>query len=355
MSETADLVIDLLRSIFDDYLTPEARRSGSATPPPGLWEAIDRSGLTTLGHPDSGAGLEELVAVATAVGQAAAPVPLVEMAGLATWLASTGGLDLRPGLTTIAGLAPSDSLRLVREGGSWRVTGTLRRVPWGSQADTVVALAVDGLKTKIILLGAASRVSRRRNLAGEPRDTLTYEGSCVDTTAISDVDIDVGLVRRRAALLRSASIAGAIEEVLDMTLRYADERHQFGRPISRFQAVQAHLVAIAEESACATMAVQTAVLDPHPERGPLCAISKITTGRAAQSAAASAHQVHGAIGTTEEHPLQLFTTRLWSWQDEYGSGDWWADRLGRHAIAVGASDLWPMMSSPHMGLHQMGT
>ena len=48
--------------------------------------------------------------------------------------------------------------------------------------------------------------------------------------------------------------------------------------------------------------------------------------------AAIAHQLHGAIGTTEEHRLRLTTTRLWSWRDEDGSGG----RMLRRARPGGA-------------------
>ncbi|MBO0838621.1 MAG: acyl-CoA dehydrogenase, partial [Actinobacteria bacterium] len=73
------------------------------------------------------------------------------------------------------------------------------------------------------------------------------------------------------------------------------------------------------------------------------AIAKSRTGLAAR-AASVAHQVHAAIGVTEEHPLHLFTRRIWDWRDDFGSDVEWSGRLGRQIAAAGAGRLWPGVS-----------
>jgi acyl-CoA dehydrogenase len=60
--------------------------------------------------------------------------------------------------------------------------------------------------------------------------------------------------------------------------------------------------------------------------------------------AAIAHQLHGAIGTTEEHRLRLTTTRLWSWRDEDGPASACFAELGRAALEAGAGGLWPWLT-----------
>jgi len=62
--------------------------------------------------------------------------------------------------------------------------------------------------------------------------------------------------------------------------------------------------------------------------------------------AAIAHQLHGAIGTTEEHRLRLTTTRLWSWRDEDGPEAECFAELGRAALAAAGrtGGLWPWLS-----------
>jgi hypothetical protein len=57
-----------------------------------------------------------------------------------------------------------------------------------------------------------------------------------------------------------------------------------------------------------------------------------------------AHQLHGAVGFTHEHQLHRFTTRLWSWRDEYGGEREWAARLGRFAAVSGPAGLWDWLT-----------
>jgi acyl-CoA dehydrogenase len=56
--------------------------------------------------------------------------------------------------------------------------------------------------------------------------------------------------------------------------------------------------------------------------------------------AATAHQVHGAIGFTQEYPLHRFTRRLIAWRAEFGTDRFWAERLGRQVAAIGADSVW---------------
>ena len=57
-----------------------------------------------------------------------------------------------------------------------------------------------------------------------------------------------------------------------------------------------------------------------------------------------AHQVHGAIGFTQEHKLHHLTRRLWAWRDEAGSELHWSRVLGTELLARGADGLWPALT-----------
>jgi len=65
---------------------------------------------------------------------------------------------------------------------------------------------------------------------------------------------------------------------------------------------------------------------------------------AAGIGASTGHAVHGAIGFTAEHSLHLKTRRLWAWRAEYGSQNFWSQRLGVSVCESGASGLWPMLT-----------
>ena len=136
---------------------------------------------------------------------------------------------------------------------------------------------------------------------------------------------------------------------MDLAVGYAQERVQFGRPISKFQAVQQNLAVLAGQTAAAVAAANLGIealgkADAEREMF-LIAVAKTRVGEAATLACEIAHQVHGAIGFTKEYALQLSTRRLWSWREEFGSDPEWAARVGSHACANGADGLWEMLTS----------
>jgi acyl-CoA dehydrogenase len=338
MSDELQLLDETLAAIFAKHFDRSARIAAGREFPRDLWTLLDKAGLTTLGG--DGAGLAELVVLARAVGRAAAPVPLVETAGLAAWLVDGAGKSLPDGITTCAVGHADDDLRVVRDGAGWAVSGTLHRVPWGRDSDHVAAV-VDG--TTLVVLPAPQDVRHGVNLAGEPRDTLEFHGVAPETLADSAFGPDA--LRERGAVLRAAAMAGAMESALELSLAYAGEREQFGKAISSFQAVQQHLVAIAEETLCAGMAVRLVVAATPEQRAFAVAAAKNTAGCAAAVVTKRAHQVHGAIGVTDEHALPWFTKRLWAWQDEFGTAREWAVPLGRGVLADGGAGLWPRLSA----------
>ncbi|MGY1707877.1 acyl-CoA dehydrogenase family protein, partial [Geodermatophilus sp. SYSU D00758] len=140
--------------------------------------------------------------------------------------------------------------------------------------------------------------------------------------------------------------AAACEQVLTWTVAYAAERHQFGRPIGAFQAIQTHAAVMAGEVTATAALVDAAVaaLDRGADPVPAAAAAKVRAGTAATTVAALAHQVHGAIGFTQEHRLHHLTRRLWSWRDEGGNERTWAEVLGVALLSGGPDDLWPALT-----------
>jgi len=62
-------------------------------------------------------------------------------------------------------------------------------------------------------------------------------------------------------------------------------------------------------------------------------------------AAGLSHQLHGAIGVTEEYRLHFLTKQLWAWRDEFGNEAYWQARLGRRALQAGGPGLWPLLTT----------
>ena len=170
------------------------------------------------------------------------------------------------------------------------------------------------------------------NVAREPRDTIGIS-TTLPADAVAPAGDGIGRLQVRAAgaAMRAIMIAGVLEAITGMTVQYAQDRVQFGRPIGKFQAIQHNLAILASQAAAAGAAADMAaeaVADGI--RIPAIAAAKSRAGEAASIAAGLAHQIHGAIGFTYEHRLHFFTKRLWAWRDEYGGEAEWSLLLGRH-------------------------
>lgn len=144
-----------------------------------------------------------------------------------------------------------------------------------------------------------------------------------------------------AALACVALMGGALERCLKMSIEHANIRVQFGKPLGKQQAVQQNLAVLAEEAAAVAVAAQAAAFarnlgDASFEIG--CA--KLRANRAAGTGAAIAHQVHGAIGFTQDYPLHHYTRALAQWRSASGNDACWAARVGAFAAAQSGRGLW---------------
>jgi len=360
MSETA-LLEQVTAEILRDYAAGRSAAAGRAAGESGeaaldaswapmLWKTLEQAGLPLVGVPEAHGGAggtwPEIAAVLRSAGRFPAPVPLAETAALAGWLLAEAGLPIPSGPLTVAPTRPADRLEIVADGDGWRLRGTVERIPWASQASAIVVLAQRGdERGDDWVVGsvppASCRVEPGANLAGEPRDRVTFEDVHLASDAAAPVPIDTDRLLVRGALVRAIQIVGALDRVLELTVSYVQARTQFGRSLGRFQAVQHELARLAGETVAAAAAVDGAVAAAaHGDCSNEVAAAKVRAGEAASAGARIAHQLHGAIGFTHEHQLHQLTTRLWSWRDEFGAEREWAARLGRFAAAAGPSDYW---------------
>jgi acyl-CoA dehydrogenase len=255
------------------------------------------------------------ITVVRAAARHLAQIPLAETA-LGLWL-----------LAEVGASAPDGPLAVAR---------ALTGVPYARCASAVLVLADDELT---IVPASAASVTQRDNLAGEPRDDVqvVHESGVVRFPAPPSLGRALEL---RLALAGAAKIHGALEAVRALTLAHAKSRVQFGVPIAKFPVVRERLALLAEEVAAAGAAVDVARRAVSEVDDPTIAVAaaKVRTSMAAGAVARLAHQLHGAIGVTSEHALQLYTRRLWAWRDEYGDEREWAVRLGDELMA---GDAWP--------------
>jgi acyl-CoA dehydrogenase len=338
------------------------RAARAAADAPGLYATLLRDGWTTVGIGEgeggSGGDLADAAEVAAAIAGAGVGLPVADTAIVAARLLTAGQIRL-PGTArcVVPACAPDATIS------AGRVSAHARRVPWASWASHLVLACPAGQeRTAIVLLEAAgAAISLGANLADEPRDDIRL----ADVPAVAVVTVDrqyadvAGEVRAAGALARSVQIAAAAQQVLKMTSRYCTERVQFGRPIAALQAVQQQLAELAAETAAARAAAAlalAAVTGPtagsvtNAETGAVTgavteiAMAKARTSQAAGLAARIAHQLHGAIGVTREHPLQRYSRALWSWREEYGTQAYWSQVIATR-LAGHDEDLWGALTA----------
>jgi alkylation response protein AidB-like acyl-CoA dehydrogenase len=127
-------------------------------------------------------------------------------------------------------------------------------------------------------------------------------------------------VLQRANVARCAEMVGLAQQALKMTLDYAKERIAFGHPIGAFQSIQhrcADMLIDVESSKFATYQAAWR-LNEGLEAAKEVAAAKAWVSQACRRIMRSAHQVHGAIGFTEDHMLHYYTKRARAYEFSFG-------------------------------------
>lgn len=316
--------------------------------PAALWQALDEVGLVRAALPEDAGGpglaCDDAMLALRRSAYHAVPVPLAETM-LAGRLLVAAGLEVPQGALTVAPVRAGDRLELSKDASGFKVSGTAHRVPWGNLCPHAVVVAEFDRRPMVGLVATAGLAAAvEKNLAGEPRALLRFEGEPLITAAA--LEAAWPRLEAEGALARSVQMTGALERTLEYSLRYANERVQFGRAIGKFQAVQHMLAVLAGHVAASSAACDAAVeASRSAADGFAVAVAKARVGEAAGKSAEIAHQVHGAMGYTHEHNLHFSTRRLWSWRDEFGNESYWQGRLGRAVAAEGPDALWRMLTA----------
>ncbi len=305
MGEMRDILLEQVERLLADQSGPETLRAVEAGVwPAALWAEVEALGLPLAMAPEEAGGValgwDDAVAVWVALGRAGAPVPLAESMAAAAFAAAPGFLAL----------AQPDGTAL-----------------WGRAAAQV--LAGDGR------LHRAAFTPGKAQPSNEPWDRAALPGG--EATLLA------------GALVNAAKMAGGLEAVLALSVDYANVRKQFGKPIGQFQAVSQQLSQAAGEVAAAGVAVANAgrAVARRGLAGAAfeIAAAKVITGEAVALVAAVAHQVHAAIGFTQDYHLHFTTRRLWAWRDAFGNERHWAQRIGHAALARGGAQAWPDLAA----------
>lgn len=349
--ELASIIGDQLARLLAEHVDRKtlAAAEAGAWPAP-LWDAVAAFELprALVAEDRGGHGLawSDAGAVLHLAGRFAAPIPLGETM-IAAALLAEAGIAIPDGSMTIADGRPL----ALTEG---RLDGRLPAVAFGRSAGHLVTVTGPKDAARLCLVDLGAVETEPLNSTGrDSRDDVVLRG----IQPVATAPAGPGGAQRilvLGALMRASQIAGALRKLLELSVDYANTRQQFGRPIGRFQAIQQSLAQLAAEVAAAEVAAITGwrALDrsaAQPDAaGFEAAVARIRTSEAARIGAAIAHQVHGAIGVTDEHMLHYFTRRLWLWRLEFGAESWWAEELGARVLAAGGDRLWPLLTRDDM-------
>lgn len=309
-----DLFTDALDRLLADACTPARVRGIEAGASVAtLWEALRDSGFADALVPEGAGGggltFEDAAPLFALCGRHALPLPLVTTMVVRA-VCGAEGVTAPDGPVTLASQVRLDGEALVCE-----------RVPLALASEHVLVPLGDGAVLLPVAAAECVATGVHGSLAAEVRWSRRPAGAPVLRTRADWRAVGAGITAQL--------MAGAMAHVLDTTLRYANDRVQFGKPIAKFQAIQQQLAVMAEEVFAARTAARIGAAGgmalPDSMRA---AVAKARTGEAAVRVAAIAHAVHGAIGVTAEYDLQLLTRRLHEWRGDHGTETHWQRRIG---------------------------
>jgi alkylation response protein AidB-like acyl-CoA dehydrogenase len=228
-----------------------------------------------------------------------------------------------------------------RSGNNYVVNGTKLFVPNAHVSDYLIVAARTGQSEKDVTLFIVPRNARGvkqtllKTIASDRQSEVVFEGVSVPSSAILG-QLNRGWdtierVMQWGAIGKCAEMLGGGQKVLEMTVDYAKQRVQFGRPIGSFQAIQHHCANMAtdvEGSRYITYQAAWRLSEGLPA-GPEVAMAKAWVSDAYRRVCALGHQCHGAIGFTKEHNMQLYSRRAKAAELAFGDSDYHLEAVAK--------------------------
>lgn len=334
--------------------------------PLALWQEMAGLGWMGLAFPErfggSGMSFLDLAVLLAETGRACLPGPFlssVVLSGLTILDAGSeeqkqqhlpaiarGEAVFTLALTEADARYEPDAIKVtaITEGGDYVIEGTKLFVPDAHVADRLLCVArtgqpaesADGLTVFIVDTGSPGLShSLLKTVSGDKLCEVTFDRVKVPAEdVVGQPDRGWEVVQKtvqRAAVAKCCELVGILERVLEMTLDYARERRQFGRPIGSFQVIQHYCADMATDVDATRFSTYRAAwtLGEGLPCAREVAIAKAWAGDAYDRVVTLAHQIHGAIGCTIDHELQFYTKRGKAAQLSFGGGDFYREIVAR--------------------------
>ena len=320
-----------------------------------LWRQIAGLGWTGIAFPEqyggTGGSFLDLAVLLEEIGRSLTPGPFFSTVVLGGFTVLDAGTDVQkqyilPGicsgqlLMTLALTEASATYEpwgiettATREGDSFRINGQKLFVSDAHVADVILIAArttqSDDPAQGITLFFVNSNtpgltVTQLSTISSDRQCEIALDNVTVPADAVlGEVDGGWPIIQRalhRATAGKCVEMLGGADAVVEMTVEYAKQRTQFGRPVGTFQAVQHHCANMATDvEGCRQIAYHAAWKVSEGESAEReVSMAKAWVSSAYQRVCNLAHQCHGAIGFTKEHDLQLYTRRAKVQELSYG-------------------------------------
>ncbi len=370
-TEEQELLRDTARKFLDGECPTTFVRQMMATEAAitgEFWQKLAEQGWLGITYDEadggSGLGLVDLVVLMEEIGRAVMPGPFpatVLLGGAAIaaagspatrqeWLPRIAAGDAKATLAASEPNARWDAAGITLSAretrGGFTLSGTKLFVPDAHLADVLVVAArsrdgstmEDGISLFLVPKGTPGVVVRLLPSVDETRKLceVRFDNVALPATALlGELHQGWPAVARvidRAAVALSAEICGAAQRVLDMTVDYAKLRTAFGKPIGSYQGVKhkcADMLIEIENAKSLTYYAAWAVDEDEPDAAMAVSMAKAAASDAGRKVCAAGIQLHGGIGMTWEHDLQLYLKRAKASEIAFGDATWHRERVAR--------------------------
>ena len=320
-----------------------------------MWQKLAEQGWLGLIIPEKYGGVElefqDLIILLEEMGRHMLPGPYfstVVMGGMSIMEAGTedqkqeylpriaeGQIIVTLALNEPSGRWDAEGIQLTadKSGGGYVLNGTKLFVPNAHVSDNLVVAARTGEEDTDISLFIVSSQAKGvtqnllKTIASDRQSEVVFEKVEVPSSALLGEKnsgwATIEKVLQWGAIGKCAEMSGGGQEVLDMTVEYAKQRTQFGRPIGTFQAIQHHCANMATDVEGAKFITYQAAwkLSEGLPAEREVAMAKAWVSEAYRRVCALGHQSHGAIGFTKEHNMQLYSRRAKAAELAFGDAD----------------------------------
>jgi len=236
--------------------------------------------------------------------------------------------------------AAAITFKATADGDGYVLDGTKLFVPYAHVADNMLVVArtddkgkpEDGITVFIVdAKSAGISTTVLKSIAHDkPCEVVFNKVKVAANNILGELNQGWRVVRKmveRAAVAKCCEMVGGMQQVLDMTVDYAKERKQFGRPIGSFQIIQHYAVDILTDMEGLRLSTYQAAWMVN--EGLPCteqvAVAKAWAGQASEHVISLSHQIHGAIGWTVDHDLHYYTRSAKTAEAAFGNTDFYRE------------------------------